>query len=93
MKDSKNIKKRNQIKRTFSNRREVLKIKVDKNQIICYGCRKLSHYKIECPIIKYLSTIFSFKKKFMMTTWDDSNESEPEEKEVNICLMTNLEIK
>ena len=66
-------------------------------RIICYGCKKPGHFKLECPDQveekeeKEKKKKFSKKKKSFMSTWEnlDSSNSDSEE-EANIGLMTNV---
>ena len=57
-------------------------------QITCYGCKKIGHYKNECPQLK--KAIKSNKKKAMVAFWGGSDISssdlEEENEEVaNLC--------
>ena len=55
---------------------------------MCFKCKKLGHIKYDCPL--YKSEVNRRKKKTMMITWSESEESfkEENEKEVaNICFM------
>ncbi|CAL9106623.1 unnamed protein product [Musa textilis] len=64
------------------------KFEPKKEQVICYECKKLGHFKSECPQAKKKQPK---KKKALKATWDDSSSSEDEEasnKEVaNFALM------
>ena len=62
----------------------------DKDQpLICYECKKLRHFKSECPQLK--KDPKKYKKKAMMATWSGSDESSSEEEDsneqANLCLM------
>jgi hypothetical protein len=82
------MKRRDQIKRYFPNRRDNSKREVDKSQVTCYGCNKQGHYKNECPLNKK-SQKTPYKKSALIT-WDDLEEPQAEEgEEANICLMAN----
>ena len=82
------LRRRDQNKKGFLNKKENFKIEVDKSQITCFGCNKQGNYKIEYPLNKRARKKFLFKKKSMMVTWDDSDESKTEEpEEVNLCLI------
>ncbi|EOY08732.1 Uncharacterized protein TCM_023839 [Theobroma cacao] len=56
-----------------------------KGHLICYECRKSEHIKYECPNKK--STSKKFKKKAMVATWSDSDDSQDEEEAVNLDFM------
>ena len=62
----------------------------DKEQpLICYECKKPGYFKSECPQLK--KDLKKYKKKAMMATWSDSDESSSEEEDsheqANLCLM------
>ncbi|GAU51185.1 hypothetical protein TSUD_412110 [Trifolium subterraneum] len=80
--------RRNQLKKNFQPKRNGAKPEVDMRKIQCYGCSQYGHYKNDCPKNKQKKPFF--KKKSMMATWDDLEEaqSEDEEQEANVCLMT-----
>ncbi|XP_058741394.1 uncharacterized protein LOC131613765 [Vicia villosa] len=82
------ILKRNQNRKSFQPRKEYQKPEIDKSKITCYGCNKLGHFKTECPLKTHRN--FSSKKS-MLAQWDDSenSNSEAEDEEANLCLMTN----
>ncbi|GAU49443.1 hypothetical protein TSUD_407350 [Trifolium subterraneum] len=82
------LKRRNQLKKNFQPKRNGTKPEVDMSKIQCYGCNQFGHYKNDCPKNKRKKPFF--KKKSMMHTWDDLEEaqSEDEEQEANVCLMT-----
>ncbi|GAV62229.1 hypothetical protein CFOL_v3_05753 [Cephalotus follicularis] len=76
---------KNPFKKFHSNKGESSKKEKD---IICYECDKPGHTRLECPKLKKKKNIF--KKKAMIATWSDSDESSSEEanEEVaNIALM------
>ncbi|GAV79825.1 zf-CCHC domain-containing protein [Cephalotus follicularis] len=50
-----------------------------KEELICYECKKSCHFKSDCPSIKKKGNEHSKKKKAMIATWDDSDESSPDE--------------
>ncbi|XP_058760598.1 uncharacterized protein LOC131633936 [Vicia villosa] len=83
------ILKRNQNRRSFQPRKDYQKPEIDKSKITCYGCNKLGHFKTECP--HKTQRNFSSKKNSMLAQWDDSenSNSETEDEEANLCLMTN----
>ncbi|XP_058783740.1 uncharacterized protein LOC131658467 [Vicia villosa] len=83
------ILKRNQNRKSFQPRKDYQKPEIDKSKITCYGCNKLGHFKTECPLKTHRN--FSSKKKSMLAQWDDSenSNSEAEDEEANLCLMTN----
>ncbi|GAV56542.1 LOW QUALITY PROTEIN: zf-CCHC domain-containing protein/UBN2 domain-containing protein, partial [Cephalotus follicularis] len=49
-----------------------------KEEVICYECNKLGHYKSDCPKLKK-NKEHSKKKKAMMATWSDSDNSSSDE--------------
>ncbi|RDX78794.1 hypothetical protein CR513_40874, partial [Mucuna pruriens] len=62
----------------------------DKTQVVCYECKKLGHFKFECPNLENEKKKSLFKKKKgLMTTWVnlDLSSSKEEDEEANICLM------
>ncbi|RDY07093.1 hypothetical protein CR513_08829, partial [Mucuna pruriens] len=70
----------------------------DKSQVVCYECKKLGNLKSECPSLekeKEKKKSFFKKKKGLMATWEDLDLSffEEEDKEANICLMTDTTSK
>ncbi|GAU51377.1 hypothetical protein TSUD_413100 [Trifolium subterraneum] len=80
--------RRNQLKKNFQPKRNGAKPEVDISKIQCYGCNQFGHDKNDCPKNKQKKPFF--KKKSMMATWDDLEEaqSQDEEQEANVCLMT-----
>ena len=63
----------------------------DKEQpLICYECKKPRHFRFECPQLK--TGPKKYKKKTMIATWSDSDESSSEEEDsheqANLCLIT-----
>jgi len=78
---------RNQIIKKFPNTNNNPRTEADKSQVTCFGCNKTGHYKSECLDIKKVQRKALFKKKAMIT-WDDMEETEPQEdEEVNMGLM------
>nr|KYP46558.1 Copia protein [Cajanus cajan] len=70
----------------------------EKAQPLCYECKKLGHYKMECPELekekeKEKKKFVPFKKKkAMMATWEDPDTTSSEEdKEANIYLMADAD--
>ena len=65
-----------------------------KKSNVCYGCNKLGHLKIDCPLDR---KIFRRKKKALLVGWDDSDTSSSEEEQheerVNLCLMVHEDSK
>ena len=62
----------------------------DKDQpLICYECKKSRHFKSECPQLKKGPK--KYKKKAMMATWSESDDSSSKEEDsteqANLCLM------
>ena len=56
--------------------------KKDKEQLlICYECKKPGHFRSECPQLKKGPK--KYKRKTMVATWSDSDESSSEEEESN----------
>ncbi|RDX78792.1 hypothetical protein CR513_40878, partial [Mucuna pruriens] len=65
----------------------------DKTQVVCYECKKLGHFKFECPNLENEKEKSLFKKKKgLMTTWVnlDLPSSKEEDEEANICRMAYL---
>ena len=60
------MRRRDQIKRYFPNKKDNSKREVDKSQVTCYGCNKQGHYKNECPLTKR-SQKSPFKKSALIT--------------------------
>ncbi|KAK9098892.1 hypothetical protein Syun_025937 [Stephania yunnanensis] len=62
------------------------------NEIICYGCGKPGHVKMDCKTKK----VFDKGKKSFKATWDDSSssssESESENEKAILCLMAQGEV-
>ena len=46
-------------------------------EVICYKCKKLCHVKYDCPIYKTKRE----KRRVMMTTWSQSEDSSDDENE------------
>jgi len=46
------VQRRDQNKKSFPTRKEYSKSRVDKSQVICYGCYTPGDYKSECPLNK-----------------------------------------
>jgi len=79
--------RRNQIRKKFPNTNYSTRTKADKSQVTYFGCNKTGHYKSECPDINKVQRKPPFKKKAMIT-WDDLEETEPQEdEEANMGLM------
>jgi len=70
--------RRNQIRKKFPNTNNNTRTEADKSQVTCFGCNKTGHYKSECPDIKKVQRKPPLKKKTMIT-WDDMEESDPQE--------------
>ena len=66
------------------------KEKDKKQSLICYECKKSGYFRSECSQLKKGPK--KYKKKAMMATWSDSDESSSEEEDsheqANLCLMT-----
>ncbi|KAH1046917.1 hypothetical protein J1N35_037701 [Gossypium stocksii] len=72
-------------------RRDIIKgepKKKEKDQIICYECKKSGHIKFDCPQLKKKGALKQ-KKKAMMTTWSNinSSDSDDDNEVANLCLM------
>uniref|UniRef100_A0A151UEW5 CCHC-type domain-containing protein n=1 Tax=Cajanus cajan TaxID=3821 RepID=A0A151UEW5_CAJCA len=70
----------------------------DKAQPLCFECKKLDHYKIECPELENekekekRKMNLHKKKKAMMATWEDLDvSSTKDDEEANICLMADVD--
>ena len=75
--------------REKTTKRELSKEKERDQPIICYECKKSDHFRSECPQLKKDQKKFK-KKKAMMATWSDSDDSTIDKKsheEANLCLM------
>ncbi|KAK9031776.1 hypothetical protein V6N11_056065 [Hibiscus sabdariffa] len=60
----------------------------EKDQLICYECKKLGHIRTECPQLKKKSFGKKKKLKAHVATWSDEESSDEDEEEVaNLCLM------
>ena len=60
----------------------------EKRDFVCFECKKPGHIKYDCPLWKSESK--TRKKKAMMVTWSESEESSEEENEkevANMCFM------
>ena len=81
--------KRQEIKRRLLAKGEPRKEKEKEQPIIYYECKKPGHFRSECPQFKKGQEKFK-KKKVMMATWSDSDNSITDkkiQKEANLCLM------
>ncbi|GMI97389.1 hypothetical protein HRI_003408200 [Hibiscus trionum] len=60
----------------------------ERDQIICYECKKPGHIRSECPQLKMKGFEKKKKLKAKLATWSDEESSEDDEHEVaNLCLM------
>ncbi|KAK8500261.1 hypothetical protein V6N12_029978 [Hibiscus sabdariffa] len=60
----------------------------EKDQLICYECKKLGHIRTKCPQLKKKSFGKKKKLKAHVATWSDEESSDEDEEEVaNLCLM------
>ncbi|KAK8623109.1 hypothetical protein V6N13_118002 [Hibiscus sabdariffa] len=60
----------------------------EKDQLICYECKRPGHIRSECPQLKKKSFGKKRKLKAQIATWSDEESSDEEEQEVaNLCLM------
>jgi len=83
--------RRNQITKKFPNTNNNTKTEADKSQVTCFGCNKIGHYKSECPDIKKVQRKPPPKKRAMIT-WDDMEESDPQEDaDADVGLMAQLD--
>ena len=80
---------RNRNGKKFPPRREFQKGETSKTQSTCFECNKPGHFKADCPLLKKPFRKYPQKKKAMLATWDDSDESssEQEHEAANLCLM------
>jgi len=83
------MRRRDQIKRYFPNRKDNSNGEVDKSQVTCFGCNKQGHYKNECPLSKKGQKKSPYSKS--MFTWDDTEEPKEEDAEATMCLMANTD--
>lgn len=83
------MRRRDQIKKYFPNKKDNSKGEIDKSQVTCFGCNKLGHYKNECPLNKKSQKKSPYSKS--MFTWDDLEESKDEDTEANMVLMADSE--
>jgi len=83
------MRRRDQIKKYFPNKKDNTKGEVDKSQVTFFGCNKLGHYKNECPFNKKGQKKSLYSKS--MFTWDDLEEPKEEDIEANMVLMANSE--
>jgi hypothetical protein len=83
------MRRRDQIKKYFPNKKDNSKGEIDKSQVTCFGCNKLGHYKNECPLNKKTQKKSPYSKS--MFTWDDLEEPKDEDTEANMVLMANSE--
>ena len=61
----------------------------EREQPICYECKRPGHYKMDCLQLKK-SMRKKYKKKTMMATWSESEDSSSEKEEskvANLCFM------
>ncbi|GAV87019.1 zf-CCHC domain-containing protein [Cephalotus follicularis] len=85
--DKKNFSKK-QLKK-FQSKRDTSKGDKDEKEVICYECDKSGHIRPDCPNLKEKKD--KVKKKEMITTWSDNDESSFEDEEneeiANIAFM------
>ena len=73
-----------------SGSKKIYRERKDRTSVLCYECKKLGHFRSECPDAKRPER--SFKKKSLLSMWedlDDSSEEEEDEEIANLCLMAN----
>ena len=49
---------------------------IEKDGVVCYKCKKIGHFRIECPKLR---ENLKMKKKALVATWSDSEESSSED--------------
>ena len=60
----------------------------EKDQIICYECKKPGHIRTDFPLYKRKGFEKKKKQKVHVATWSDEESSSDEDNEVaNLCLM------
>ncbi|KAK8625938.1 hypothetical protein V6N13_057093 [Hibiscus sabdariffa] len=60
----------------------------EKDQLICYECKKPGHIRTECPQLKKKSFGKKKKLKAHVASWSDEEPSDEDEEEIaNLCLM------
>ena len=79
------MRRRDQIKKHFPNRKDNIKGEIDKSQVTCFRCNKLGHYRNECPLNKKSQKKSPYSKS--MFTWDDPEKPKKKDVEANMCLM------
>ena len=47
------------------------------NQSICYKCKKIGYFKVDCPSLK--KNLQKIKKKAMIAIWSNSEDSSSDE--------------
>ncbi|KHN45090.1 hypothetical protein glysoja_040006, partial [Glycine soja] len=74
--------------------------RTEKNFIICYECKKLGHFKFECPDLDKTNdnkNYFKTKdKKVLISTWENLDNTlydEEIEEEENFCLMADTTLE
>ncbi|GAV73875.1 zf-CCHC domain-containing protein/UBN2 domain-containing protein, partial [Cephalotus follicularis] len=75
MKNHENVQKGKKALKKFPHNEEPSK----KEEPTCYECKKLGHFKSDCPNLKKKEKAKSKKKKAFLATWDDSDPSSSEE--------------
>ncbi|GAV61588.1 zf-CCHC domain-containing protein/UBN2 domain-containing protein [Cephalotus follicularis] len=77
LKDKKNLSKK-QLKK-FQSKGDTSKNEKDEKEVICYECDKLGHIRQDCPKLKKKKD--KVKKKAMIATWSDSDDSSSDDEE------------
>ena len=85
------IRKKGFFNMRFLKRNYILEKENEQKEITCYHFKKPGHIKSSCPLPKRAQDATRKKKKVIMSTWSDLDESTEKNSEVkaNLCLMAN----